>query len=127
MNSEGRYETRDALQTDPAGSTVHATGATLDRAGEELGSPIPVLLRHPEPELRTPIAVATAAFRLTRTETQVFAQFLDGDTLTEAASILRDTRSTVKTHLGATYAKTGTHQKSDLVRRTVGLVTPLRG
>ncbi|MET0529829.1 MAG: helix-turn-helix transcriptional regulator, partial [Microvirga sp.] len=117
---------RDALLTDPAGRKVHVTWATLDRVGEELGSPILILLRHPEPELHTPISVATSAFRLTRAETQVLAHILEGHTLAEAASILGVARSTVKTHLEAIYAKTGTHRLPDLVRLAVGLVPPLR-
>jgi DNA-binding CsgD family transcriptional regulator len=125
-DADNRQKGRDALLTDPAGRTIHATWATLDRAGEELGSPILVLLRHPEPELRMPIAVATTAFKLTRAETQVLAQILEGHTLTEAASILGVARSTVKTHLEAVYAKTGTHRMNDLVRLAVGLVPPLR-
>jgi DNA-binding CsgD family transcriptional regulator len=125
-DADNRQRGRDALLTDPAGRTVHATWAILDRAGEELGSPILILLRHPEPELRSPIAVATAAFKLTRAETQVLAQILEGHTLAEAASILGVARSTVKTHLEAIYAKTGTHRMNDLVRLAVGLVTPLR-
>jgi DNA-binding CsgD family transcriptional regulator/PAS domain-containing protein len=117
---------RDALLTDPAGRKVHVTWATLDRVGEELGSPILILLRHPEPELHTPISVATSAFKLTRAETQVLAQVLEGHTLAEAGSILGVARSTVKTHLEAIYAKTGTRRVPELVRLAVGLVPPLR-
>jgi DNA-binding CsgD family transcriptional regulator len=125
-DADNRQKGRDALLTGPAGRTVHVTWATLYRAGEELGSPILILLRNPEPELRTPISVATSAFRLTRAETQVLAQVLEGHTLAEAASILGVARSTVKTHLEAIYAKTGTRRVPELVRLAVGLVPPLR-
>jgi DNA-binding CsgD family transcriptional regulator len=125
-DADNKQRGRDVLLADPVGRAVHVTWAALEQAGEELGSPILVLLRHPEPELRTPISAATSAFRLTRAETQVLAQVLDGRTLAEAAAILGVARSTVKTHLESIYAKTGTRRLPELVRVTAGLVPSLR-
>ncbi|WP_262272418.1 helix-turn-helix transcriptional regulator [Microvirga yunnanensis] len=123
---DGHQRGRDALLADPAGRTVHVTWAILEQVGEELGSPILILLRQPEPDLATPVSVATSAFRLTRAETQVLAHVLEGHTLAEVAGILGVARSTVKSHLEAIYAKTGTRRVPELVRRAVGLVPPLR-
>lgn len=117
---------RDTLLRGPSGRVAHATWATLEQVGEELGSPILLLLRQPEPDLQTPVSVAHSSFKLTRAETQVLAQVLEGHSLVEVAAVLGVARSTVKTHLEAIYAKTGTHRLPDLVRLVVGLISPLR-
>jgi DNA-binding CsgD family transcriptional regulator len=121
-----RQQGRDALLTDQTGRTTHVIWAALEQVGVELGSPILMLLRQPEPDFRTPVSAATSAFRLTRAETQVLAQILSGRTLVEAAAILGVARSTVKSHLESIYAKTGTRRLPELVSLAVGLVPPLR-
>lgn len=122
---ENRQQGRDALLSDSLGRSVQVLWAVLEQAGEELGSPILILLRQPESEFRTPISAATSAFGLTRAETQVLEQVLNGHTLAEAADILGVARSTVKTHLEAVYAKTGTRRRSELVRQAISLTPSL--
>lgn len=117
---------RDAVVTDARGRTVHITWAALEQAGEELGSPILLLLRQPEPELKTPLSVAASTFTLTAAETQVLAQVTQSRPLAEIADHLGVARSTVKTHLDAIYRKTETRRQSELVRLVLSLASPLR-
>ena len=117
---------RDAILTDASGRILHATWASLDQADEELGSPILLVLRQPEPELITPISAAANAFRLTAAETQVLAQVLDSRPLSEIADLIGVARSTVKTHLDAIYRKTDTRRQTALVRLVLGLASPLK-
>ncbi|MBQ0822299.1 helix-turn-helix transcriptional regulator [Microvirga sp. HBU67558] len=117
----------DAFLTDSAGRTMHATGAALDQAGEEIGSPILVLLREPEAAFTTPLASAASLYRLTIGELQVLGQVLQGHTLADAADILGLARSTVKTHLEGIYRKTQTNRQAELVSRIMSLASPLGG
>jgi len=116
----------DAFLTDTAGRILHATGARLEQAGEELGSPILLLLREPEAALTTPLASAASLYQLTTAEIQVLGQVLHGHALTEVADILGLARSTVKTHLDAIYRKTQTNRQAELVARVLSLASPLR-
>jgi DNA-binding CsgD family transcriptional regulator len=116
----------DAFLTDIAGRTLHATWARLEQAGEEIGSPILLLLREPETVLMTPLASAATLYQLTTAEIQVLAQVLQGHALAEIADILGLARSTVKTHLDAIYRKTQTNRQAELVSRIMSLASPLR-
>ena len=101
------------------------TWADLEQAGEELGSPILMLLREPEAALTTPLGTAAALYHLTTAETQVLGQVLHGHSLAEVAEILGTARSTVKTHLDALYRKTQTRRQAELVSRIMSLASPL--
>jgi DNA-binding CsgD family transcriptional regulator/PAS domain-containing protein len=116
----------DAFLTDAAGRTLHATGAALEQAGQEIGSPILLLLREPEAALTTPISSAASLYQLTTAEIQVLGQILQGHALADIADILGLARSTVKTHLEAIYRKTQTKRQSELVSRIMSLTSPLR-
>ncbi len=116
----------DAFMTDATGRILHATWAGLEQAGEEIGSPILLLLREPEAALTTPLASAAALYQLTTSEIQVLGQILQGLALGEIADILGLARSTVKTHLDAIYRKTQTNRQAELVSRIMSLVSPLR-
>jgi DNA-binding CsgD family transcriptional regulator len=115
----------DAFVTDGTGRTLHVTWAELDRAGEEVGSPILMLLREPEAALTTPLGTAASLYHLTTAETQVLGQILHGHALAEVAEILGTARSTVKTHLDALYRKTQTRRQAELVSRIMSLASPL--
>ena len=116
----------DALLTDLKGRTLHVTWAALEQAGEEIGSPILLLLREPEAALTTPLSSAAALYQLTTAEIQVLGQVLQGHVLTDIADILGLARSTVKTHLDAIYRKTQTNRQAELVSRIMSLASPLR-
>ncbi len=116
------YDTR--LVT--ARGTLHATWVLLEQAGQELGSPILVLVRDPEADLRTPLIAAASVYGLSAGEAQVLAQVLNGHTLAEAAALLGVARATVKTQLDAVFRKTGTRRQSELVRQVLNLTSPLQ-
>ncbi|MBM1170919.1 helix-turn-helix transcriptional regulator [Microvirga arabica] len=116
----------DAFLTDATGRTLHATWAELEQAGEEIGSPMLLLLREPEAALTTPLLSAASLYKLTTAEIQVLGQVLHGHALTDTAEILGLARSTVKTHLDAIYRKTQTNRQSELVARIMSLASPLR-
>lgn len=116
----------DAFLTDALGRTLHVTWAQLEQVGEELGSPILMLLREPERALTTPISSAATLYHLTTAEIQVLAQVLQGHALTDVAGILGLARSTVKTHLDAIYRKTQTNRQAELVSRVMSLASPLK-
>jgi len=114
----------DALLTDATGRSLHVTWAGLKQAGEEIGSPILLLLREPEAALTTPLASAASLYHLTTAEIQVLGQVLQGHALAEIADILGLARSTVKTHLDAIYRKTQTNRQAELVSRIMSLASP---
>jgi DNA-binding CsgD family transcriptional regulator len=116
----------DTFVTDARGRTLHVTWAELEQAGEEIGSPILLLLREPEAALMTPLASAACLYRLTTAETQVLGQILQGHALADVADILGLARSTVKTHLEAIYRKTQTNRQAELVSRIMSLASPLK-
>jgi DNA-binding CsgD family transcriptional regulator/PAS domain-containing protein len=116
----------DAFLTDATGRTLHVTWAVLEQAGEEIGSPILLLLREPEAALTTPLASAASLYRFTAAEIQVLGQILQGRALADVADILGLARSTVKTHLEAIYRKTQTNRQAELVSRIMSLASPLR-
>lgn len=90
------------------------------RAGLE-GRRAMLLLREPDAELSTPLGTAAEQFALSRAETQVLGQLMNGATLAEAADCLGVARSTVKSQLEAIYGKTGARRRAELVRMVMGL------
>ncbi|MEZ0167490.1 helix-turn-helix transcriptional regulator [Microvirga sp. TS319] len=116
----------DALLVDATGRMLHVTWAELEQAGEEVGSPLLLLLREPEAVLTTPLSSAAALFHLTTAEIQVLGQVLQGHALADVADILGLARSTVKTHLDAIYRKTQTNRQAELVSHIMSLASPLK-
>jgi DNA-binding CsgD family transcriptional regulator len=116
----------DAFLTDGTGRILHATWAGLEQAGEEIGSPMLLLLREPEAALTTPLSSAAGLYQLTTAEIQVLGQVLQGHPLADIANILGLARSTVKTHLDAIYRKTQTNRQAELVTRIMSLASPLK-
>jgi DNA-binding CsgD family transcriptional regulator len=116
----------DAFLTDATRRSLHVTWAELEQAGDEIGSPILLLLREPEASLTTPLSSAASLYQLTTAEIQVLGQVLQGHALADTADILGLARSTVKTHLEAIYRKTQTHRQAELVSRIMGLASPLK-
>jgi DNA-binding CsgD family transcriptional regulator len=111
---------------DGTGRRLHITWACLDRVAEAADAPFLVMLRSPEPDLRTPLGMAVEVFGLTRAETETLAQVLEGRSLDEAGAVLGVARSTVKSHLDGIFAKSGARRQAELVARVMGLVTTVR-
>lgn len=122
----GRGQTaRDLLIQDGAGRELQVTCARLDRIEQGLDAPLLVIVRRPEADLTTPISKAASLFGLTNGETMVLGQIMEGRSLDDAADVIGVSRSTVKTHLDAIYAKSGVRKQTDLMRKVVGLMTPM--
>jgi DNA-binding CsgD family transcriptional regulator len=64
-------------------------------------------------------------FRLTPTELRVLLAIVEIGGVPEVAEALGVASSTVKTHLGNLYGKTGTSRQTDLVKLVVGFANPL--
>lgn len=64
-------------------------------------------------------------YRLTPTELRVLLAIVEVGGVPEVAETLGVAASTVKTHLGNLYAKTGTSRQADLVKLVAGFASPL--
>ena len=130
LDSEGRGDIpslkpgRYSLIADASGRKIFVTWTPVGPAETMEGSANLILMRSPEPDLKTPMAAASSLYRLTPSETQVLHQIVSGRTLVETAQIIGVARSTAKTHLESVYAKVGVRRQADLIRRVTGLVSP---
>lgn len=125
-SERARSRGQDANLTDAGGRTLHVTWAVLEQAGEEIGSPILLLLREPDAALETPLSIAAGLYGLTPAETQVLGRVLEGLPLAEVAAILGITAATVKTHLQRIFRKSQTSRQAELVARVMSLTSPLK-
>jgi DNA-binding CsgD family transcriptional regulator len=71
-----------------------------------------------------PEAIAKA-YRLTPMELRVLLAIVEVGGVPEVAEVLGIGESTVKTHLGRVYEKTGAHRQADLVKLFAGYASPL--
>ena len=69
--------------------------------------------------------VMARAFDLTPTELRVLLAIIEVGGIPQAASMLGVADSTVKTHVGRLFEKTGTCRQADLVKLAAGYCTPL--
>jgi DNA-binding CsgD family transcriptional regulator len=79
--------------------------------------------------LETPAApeVIAKSYRLTPTELRVLLAIVEVGGVPEVATALGVAESTVKTHLGRLFEKTGTCRQADLVKLVAGFASPLQG
>jgi DNA-binding CsgD family transcriptional regulator len=68
-----------------------------------------------------------STYRLTLAELRVLFAIVEVGGVPEVAEVLGIAASTVKTHLGHVYQKTGLARQADLVKLVAGFSTPLRG
>jgi DNA-binding CsgD family transcriptional regulator len=71
--------------------------------------------------------VIARAYNLTPTELRVLLAIVDVGGVPESAVALGIAESTVKTHLGRLFVKTGTRRQADLVKIVAGFASPLIG
>jgi DNA-binding CsgD family transcriptional regulator len=71
--------------------------------------------------------VIAKAYKLTPTELRVLLAIVEVGGVPEAAEALGIAESTVKTHLGRLYQKTGSGRQADLVKLVAGFSNPLQG
>jgi DNA-binding CsgD family transcriptional regulator len=78
-------------------------------------------------EIRSPREVIARAFHLTPGELRVLLAIVDVGGVPESAVALGIAESTVKTHLGRLFVKTGARRQADLVKIVAGFASPLIG
>jgi DNA-binding CsgD family transcriptional regulator len=78
-------------------------------------------------ETRSPPEIIARAYRLTPTELRVLLAIVEVGGVPETAVALGIAESTVKTHLGNLFVKTGSGRQADLVKIVAGFATPLIG
>ncbi len=76
-------------------------------------------------EIRSPREVIARAYHLTPGELRVLLAIVDVGGVPESAAALGIAESTVKTHLGNLFVKTGARRQADLVKIVAGFASPL--
>jgi DNA-binding CsgD family transcriptional regulator len=75
--------------------------------------------------IRTLPQLIARSYQLTPTELRVLLAIVEVGGVPEVAEVLGIATSTVKTHLGRVYEKTGTKRQADLVKLVAGFSGPL--
>jgi DNA-binding CsgD family transcriptional regulator/PAS domain-containing protein len=78
-------------------------------------------------ETMSPPEVIARTYKLTPTELRVLLAIVDVGGVPEVAVALGVAETTIKTHLGRLFVKTGTSRQADLVKVVAGFATPLIG
>jgi DNA-binding CsgD family transcriptional regulator len=78
-------------------------------------------------QIRSPPEIIARAYNLTPTELRVLMAIVEVGGVPEVAVALGVAESTVKTHLGRLFLKTGAGRQADLVKVVAGFATPLIG
>jgi DNA-binding CsgD family transcriptional regulator/PAS domain-containing protein len=78
-------------------------------------------------QIRSAPEIIARAYNLTPTELRVLMAIVEVGGVPEVAVALGVAESTVKTHLGRLFVKTGTGRQADLVKIVAGFATPLIG
>ncbi|MGC2661659.1 MAG: LuxR C-terminal-related transcriptional regulator [Bryobacteraceae bacterium] len=76
-------------------------------------------------EAPSPPEIIAKAYKLTMAELRVLLAIVDVGGVPEVAEVLGIAATTVKTHLGNVFAKTGTNRQADLVKLVAGFSNPL--
>ena len=75
----------------------------------------------------SPPEVIAKSYKLTPMELRVLLAIFEVGGVPEVADALGVAETTVKTHLGRLYQKTGTGRQADLVKLVAGFSNPLNG
>lgn len=78
-------------------------------------------------EAPSPPEVIAKSYKLTATELRVLLAIVEVGGVPEVAEALGIAETTIKTHLGRVFQKTGTGRQADLVKLVAGFASPLRG
>ena len=101
-----------------------ASGLRL-RAGANYKAVAALFIHSATLETASPAAVIARTWKLTPTELRVLLAIVEVGGVPDVAIALGIAETTVKTHLGHLYAKTGTHRQVDLVKLVAGFSNPL--
>lgn len=101
------------------------TSGARQRAAKAHAAAAAVFVRKAELELPSTPEIIARRYRLTPSELRVLLAVIEVGGVPEVAEALGIADTTVKTHLGSIYAKTGTSRQADLVKLAAGFASPL--
>jgi DNA-binding CsgD family transcriptional regulator len=78
-------------------------------------------------DVASPQEIIGSMYKLTPTELRVLRAIVDIGGVPEVAAALGVAATTIKTHLGRLFEKTGVGRQADLVKLVAGFSTPLAG
>lgn len=101
------------------------TSGARRRAGTSYSAAAALFVRRAALDAPSPPEVIARTFRLTPMELRVLLAVVEVGGVPEVAVALGIAETTVKTHLGRTYQKTGTARQAELVKLVAGFSNPL--
>jgi DNA-binding CsgD family transcriptional regulator len=101
------------------------TSGARRRAGCTYAADAAIFVRKAVLELPSPPETIARHYRLTPTELRVLLAIVEVGGVPEVAEALGVADTTVKTHLGNLYGKTGGRRQADLVKLVAGFASPL--
>jgi DNA-binding CsgD family transcriptional regulator/PAS domain-containing protein len=101
------------------------TGGARRHAGEAWAAAAALFVRKVELQYPSPPEVIGKTYDLTPAELRVLLGIVEIGGVPEVAAAFGIADTTVKTHLGRLYAKTGTGRQADLVKLVAGFAMPL--
>ena len=101
------------------------TSGARRKAGTAYAAAAAIFVRKAELELPSTPEVIARHYRLTPSELRVLLAVIEVGGVPQVAEALGIADTTVKTHLGSVYGKTGTSRQADLVKLVAGFQSPL--
>jgi len=101
------------------------TSGARQRAGSRHAATAAVFVHKAALEVLSPPEAIAEAYKLTLTELRVLLAIVEVGGVPEVAELLGVAGTTVKTHLGRIYQKTGAGRQADLVKLVAGFSSPL--
>ena len=108
-----------------AGHVLPLTSGARKRAGAAYAASAAIFVHKTAQAFSSPPEAIARHYRLTPTELRVLLAIVEVGGVPEVAEALGVAGSTVKTHLGNLYEKTGGRRQADLVKLVAGFSTPL--
>lgn len=102
------------------------TSGARTQTGRGYGAVAAVFIRGSSPDTAVSPAAIAQTYRLTPTELRVLLAIVEVGNTPDAAQLLGIAVSTVKTHLGRVYAKTGTRRQADLIKLAAAFSSPFQ-
>jgi DNA-binding CsgD family transcriptional regulator len=103
------------------------TSGARRRAGVAYSAAAALFVRKASATVSSPPEAIGKAFKLTPTEIRVLQAIVEVGGVPDVAAALGVAESTIKTHLGRLFEKTGATRQADLVKLVAGFATPLAG
>jgi DNA-binding CsgD family transcriptional regulator/PAS domain-containing protein len=101
------------------------TAGSRSDIGTKFKATAAVFVREAEIDMAAPPQLIAQAFKLTPTELRIMLAIVEVGGVPEVAGALGIAESTVKTHLGRLYEKTGAKRQADLVKIFAGYASPV--